>query len=46
VSSTIANFRELYESRVKDVDFQSDFDMKKAIAESCKAVGRPPIVHE
>lgn len=46
VSTTITNFRELYESRVKDVDFQSDFDMKKAIAESCEAVGRPPIVHE
>ncbi len=46
VSTTISNFRELYESKVKDVDFQSDFDMKKAIIESCEAVGRPPVVHE
>ncbi len=46
VATTINNFRELYESRVKDVEFQSDFDMEKAIAESCKAVGRPLNVHE
>ncbi len=46
ISTTLANFRELYEARVKDEDFQSDFDMEKAIAESCEAVNRPPIVHE
>ncbi len=46
VSSTIDNFRELYEARVKDTDFQSDFDMDKAIAEACEAVGRPPHCHE
>ncbi len=46
IATTIANFRELYESRVKDVEFHSDFDMDKAIAEACEAVDRPPHVHE
>ncbi len=46
IASTINNFRDLYESMVKDVEFQSDFDLEKAIAESCEAVGRPPHVHE
>lgn len=46
VATTIANFRELYESKVMDVDFQSDFDLESAIAESCETVGRPPRVHE
>jgi [NiFe] hydrogenase diaphorase moiety large subunit len=46
VSTTIANFRELYQAKVKDVEYQSDFDMDKAIAESCKAVDRPAVVHE
>ncbi len=46
VSTSINNFRELYESKVKDVDYQSEFDMEKAIAEACEAVGRPPRVHE
>lgn len=41
VSTTILNFRELYEARTKDVEYQSDFDMQKAIEESCEVVGRP-----
>jgi len=46
IATTIKNFRELYESRVADVDYQSEFDMHKAIQESCSVVGRPAIVHE
>ncbi len=46
IATSITNFRDLYESRVKDVEFQSDFDLEKAIAESCEAVGRPPVVHD
>ncbi len=46
VFTTIQNFRDLYESMVKDVEFKSDFDIDKAIAESCEYVGRPAKVHE
>lgn len=46
IIATVENFKELYENRVKDVDYQSDFDMEKAILESCEAVGREPKVHE
>lgn len=41
ISTTIKNFRELYEARAKDADFHSDFDMNKAIVEAAEAVGRP-----
>ncbi len=46
VSSTIDNFRELYENRAKELDYQSDFDIEKSIIESCEAVGREPNIHE
>lgn len=46
ISTTISNFRELYESRVKDVEYNSDFDMQKAIEEAAAAAGRPAQVHE
>ncbi|MFP4690750.1 MAG: NAD(P)H-dependent oxidoreductase subunit E [Bacteroidales bacterium] len=45
VSGTISNFPEVYESKVKDEPFSSDFDMQKAIAEAAEAVGRPAKVH-
>ena len=45
VSGTISNFPEVYESKVKDKPFTSDFDMEKAIAEAAEAVGRPARVH-
>jgi [NiFe] hydrogenase diaphorase moiety large subunit len=45
ITTTIENFRELYEARTKDVAYQSDFDMNKAVADSCKVVGRVPNVH-
>jgi len=46
IATTIKNFRELYESRVKDVDYQSNFDMQKAVKASCEVVGRCSEVHE
>jgi len=46
ITTTIRNFRELYDARVKDTDYQSDFDMKKAVLESCGVVGRSAEVHE
>ncbi|HPT69714.1 MAG TPA: NADH-ubiquinone oxidoreductase-F iron-sulfur binding region domain-containing protein, partial [Syntrophomonas sp.] len=45
IATTIRNFRELYEARVKDVDFLSTFDMQKSVLESCEVVGRNPEVH-
>ncbi|MBS4013414.1 MAG: NAD(P)H-dependent oxidoreductase subunit E [Bacteroidetes bacterium] len=46
VSTTIKNFLDLYNARVKDAEYQSDFDMHKAIEESCEVVGRPANIHE
>ncbi len=46
VATTINNFRSLWEARVKDVDYQSDFDIHKAVQESCAVVGRSAEVHE
>ncbi len=40
ITSTLANFPELYEARTKEVEFHSHFDMDKAIQESCEVVGR------
>ncbi len=45
VSGTISNFPGVYESKVKDKPFTSDFNMEKAIAEAAEAVGRPARVH-
>ena len=46
VLTTIENFPDLYESRVKDLEYSSDFDMDKAIEEACEVVGRPARVPE
>jgi len=41
VLTTIANFRELYESRInKEADFIPDFDLSQAVAEACAVTGR------
>ncbi len=46
ILTTIENFRPLYEALVKsEDDYVSAFDMDKAVAESCKYVGRVPNVH-
>jgi len=46
ITTTIKNFRELYDARVKDADYQSEFNMQKAVLESCKVVGRSDEIHE
>ena len=46
IVTTITNFRPLFESRVKDVEYQSEFDIQKSIQESCEVVGRKAVVHE
>ncbi|MDD3876631.1 MAG: NAD(P)H-dependent oxidoreductase subunit E [Bacteroidales bacterium] len=46
ITTTIKNFKELYDMRVKDVEYQSEFDMSKAVKDSCEVVGRPAIIHE
>jgi len=46
IATTIKNFRELYDARVKNLDYQSDFDLQKAVLESCEVVGRAAKVHE
>jgi [NiFe] hydrogenase diaphorase moiety large subunit len=41
VLTTLANFRELYESRInKEADFIPEFDLKEAVAEACEITGR------
>jgi [NiFe] hydrogenase diaphorase moiety large subunit len=43
ILTTIENFRPLYEGLIKtDDDFVSTFNMEKAVAGSCKYVGRVP----
>ena len=46
ITSTLKNFKSLYDVRVKNTDYQSDFDMQKAVLESCEVVGRSAKVHE
>ncbi len=46
VLTTIKNFKEIYESRVKDMDYISDFDIHKSVKESCEVVGRSANIHE
>ncbi len=46
ISTTIKNFREVYDARVKNVDYQSDFDMQASVMASCEVVGRSSKVHE
>lgn len=46
VVSTIESFRHLYEARIVNADetYDSTFDLRKAVAASCEAVGRQPVV--
>lgn len=46
VTTTLSNFRALYDAKVKDVDYQSEFDMSKSVKESCEVVGRSAAIHE
>lgn len=48
ILSTIENFRHLYEDLIVSTDeFVSDFDIEKAVSESCEYVGRiPNLAHQ
>lgn len=47
IYTTIQNFREMYEAKVKkDTDYISTFDLLSAVEESCKATGRIPNIEE
>ncbi len=46
ITTTIKNFRELYDIRVSNVDFKSDFDLQNSVLESCAVVGRDSKIHE
>ncbi len=46
ILSSLVNFRHLYEEHVKSLaDFDTCFDMEKAIEPSSKFVGRKPVLH-
>jgi len=44
ILTSIENFRHLYEDLIEDKekDFESEFDMEAAVADSCNYVGRIP----
>jgi [NiFe] hydrogenase diaphorase moiety large subunit len=46
ITTTITNFRDLYDLRVSNVDFKSDFDLQKSVLESCEVVKRSSQIHE
>ena len=46
ILTTIENFRPLYEALIRsDQEYVSEFNMDKAVAESCNYVGRVPNIH-
>ncbi len=47
IVTTLKNFPEMYQAKIqKDVDYVSEFDLKAAVQESCKAAGRIPNIKE
>jgi [NiFe] hydrogenase diaphorase moiety large subunit len=47
IYTTIQNFRELYEAKVKgDAEYVTEFNLAEAVKASCEAAGRIPNVHE
>ncbi len=47
IQSTLKNFREVYEERIKKgVDYRTGFDLSAAVQESCRVAGRIPNTHE
>jgi [NiFe] hydrogenase diaphorase moiety large subunit len=42
IMTTIKNFPEIYQSKLQDKDFVSEFDLERAVQESCKTAGRIP----
>lgn len=45
VLTTIQNFRDKYEAMVKDVEYESEFNMEESVKASCKYVDRTPKIH-
>ena len=46
ILTTLRNFPELYEARIKHVAFVPPFDLAKALEEGCRATGRKPEMKE
>jgi len=47
IYTTLKNFRELYEAKVKkDVEYSTEFDLAAAVEDSCKYAGRKPQLGE
>ena len=47
IATTLKNFPEMYEAKIqKDTDYVTEFDLKAAVQESCKAAGRIPNIKE
>jgi [NiFe] hydrogenase diaphorase moiety large subunit len=47
ILTTLQNFHDLYESKIKKgVEFATEFDLRAAVQESCRAAGRIPNIHE
>jgi len=46
IATTIKKLQEFIDTRVKNTDYQSEFDMQKAVLESCDVVGRSSEIHE
>ena len=42
IITTLKNFRGLYEAKIQDKDFVSEFDLASAVKESCATAGRVP----
>ncbi|MBN1531357.1 MAG: NAD(P)H-dependent oxidoreductase subunit E [Spirochaetes bacterium] len=42
IATTIANFRSLYEEKLKKVEYETGFDLLKSVQESCKVANRKP----
>lgn len=45
ITTTIKNFKDLYDLRVSSEAFKSDFDLQASVLESCAVVGRKAEIH-
>jgi len=42
ILTSLINFRHLYEERLKEDEYLTDFDLSRAVAEACEETGRSP----
>ena len=42
ILTTLANFRELYDEKIKEDEYLTGFDLAEAVADACEATGRYP----